>query len=35
MGFEWRSSLVRCAYRAAANHGYLYHEFGDTCLLLP
>jgi S-adenosylmethionine:tRNA ribosyltransferase-isomerase len=28
-------TLVHRAYRAAADHGYLYHEFGDTCLLLP
>jgi S-adenosylmethionine:tRNA ribosyltransferase-isomerase len=28
-------TLVNRAYRAAADHGYLYHEFGDICLLLP
>jgi S-adenosylmethionine:tRNA ribosyltransferase-isomerase len=28
-------SLVAAAYRAAAAHGYLWHEFGDSALLLP
>jgi S-adenosylmethionine:tRNA ribosyltransferase-isomerase len=27
--------LVATAYRAAAAHGYLWHEFGDSALLLP
>ena len=27
--------LVAAAYRAAAAHGYLWHEFGDSVLLLP
>lgn len=27
--------LVRAAYRAAESAGYLWHEFGDSCLLLP
>jgi S-adenosylmethionine:tRNA ribosyltransferase-isomerase len=27
--------LVRAAYRAAETSGYLSHEFGDSCLLLP
>lgn len=27
--------LVRRAYRAALAQGYLWHEFGDSCLLLP
>jgi S-adenosylmethionine:tRNA ribosyltransferase-isomerase len=27
--------LVARAYRAAAAHGYLWHEFGDSALLLP
>ena len=27
--------LVAAAYRAAAAHGYLWHEFGDSALLLP
>ncbi|TCO65876.1 S-adenosylmethionine:tRNA ribosyltransferase-isomerase [Actinocrispum wychmicini] len=27
--------LVADAYRAAAAGGYLWHEFGDSCLLLP
>ncbi|MGH3749456.1 MAG: S-adenosylmethionine:tRNA ribosyltransferase-isomerase [Micromonosporaceae bacterium] len=26
--------LVRMAYQAALEHGYLWHEFGDTNLLL-
>jgi len=27
--------LVTEAYRAAEGNGYLWHEFGDSCLLLP
>ncbi|MDQ3953684.1 MAG: S-adenosylmethionine:tRNA ribosyltransferase-isomerase [Actinomycetota bacterium] len=27
--------LVREAYQDALAHGYLWHEFGDSCLLLP
>lgn len=27
--------LVRRAYAAAVERGYLWHEFGDSCLLLP
>jgi S-adenosylmethionine:tRNA ribosyltransferase-isomerase len=27
--------LVRSAYDAATRSGYLWHEFGDSCLLLP
>jgi len=27
--------LVDAAYRAALDAGYLWHEFGDSCLLLP
>ena len=27
--------LVRAAYREAEKAGYLWHEFGDSCLLLP
>jgi S-adenosylmethionine:tRNA ribosyltransferase-isomerase len=27
--------LVGRAYRAALDRGYLWHEFGDSCLLLP
>ncbi|HKA95690.1 MAG TPA: S-adenosylmethionine:tRNA ribosyltransferase-isomerase [Streptosporangiaceae bacterium] len=27
--------LVRAAYREAEEAGYLWHEFGDSCLLLP
>ncbi|MFC0109712.1 S-adenosylmethionine:tRNA ribosyltransferase-isomerase [Kibdelosporangium aridum] len=27
--------LVDAAYEAAAREGYLWHEFGDSCLLLP
>ena len=27
--------LVRRAYDHADAHGYLWHEFGDSCLLLP
>jgi S-adenosylmethionine:tRNA ribosyltransferase-isomerase len=26
---------VGAAYREAVRHGYLWHEFGDSCLLLP
>jgi S-adenosylmethionine:tRNA ribosyltransferase-isomerase len=26
---------VSAAYREAIRHGYLWHEFGDSCLLLP
>jgi S-adenosylmethionine:tRNA ribosyltransferase-isomerase len=29
------SELVRAAYLEAAQAGYLWHEFGDSCLLLP
>lgn len=29
------TSLVRAAYQAAEQAGYLWHEFGDSCLLLP
>lgn len=28
-------ALVQRAYQAAADEGYLWHEFGDSCLLLP
>jgi S-adenosylmethionine:tRNA ribosyltransferase-isomerase len=28
-------SLVAAAYREAIKHGYLWHEFGDSALLLP
>ena len=28
-------TLVGRAYRAALDRGYLWHEFGDSCLLLP
>jgi S-adenosylmethionine:tRNA ribosyltransferase-isomerase len=28
------SDLVRRAYAAALDRGYLWHEFGDSCLLL-
>ena len=28
-------ALVRAAYEEAERHGYLWHEFGDSCLLLP
>ncbi len=28
-------ALVRRAYAAALDRGYLWHEFGDSCLLLP
>lgn len=27
--------LVQGAYEAALAHGYLWHEFGDSCLLIP
>jgi S-adenosylmethionine:tRNA ribosyltransferase-isomerase len=27
--------LVAAAYREAVTHGYLWHEFGDSALLLP
>ena len=27
--------LVRRAYAAAVERGYLWHEFGDVCVLLP
>jgi S-adenosylmethionine:tRNA ribosyltransferase-isomerase len=27
--------LVERAYAEAVAHGYLWHEFGDSCLLLP
>jgi S-adenosylmethionine:tRNA ribosyltransferase-isomerase len=27
--------LVRAAYQTAERSGYLWHEFGDSCLLLP
>ncbi len=29
------ADLVRRAYAAALDRGYLWHEFGDSCLLLP
>ena len=29
------ADLVRTAYDAALAQGYLWHEFGDSCLLLP
>ncbi len=29
------SRLVRAAYAEAERAGYLWHEFGDSCLLLP
>jgi S-adenosylmethionine:tRNA ribosyltransferase-isomerase len=29
------AELVASAYRAALDAGYLWHEFGDSCLLLP
>jgi S-adenosylmethionine:tRNA ribosyltransferase-isomerase len=29
------SGLVRAAYAQAQQAGYLWHEFGDSCLLLP
>ncbi|HET6166564.1 MAG TPA: S-adenosylmethionine:tRNA ribosyltransferase-isomerase [Marmoricola sp.] len=29
------ADLVQAAYDAALAHGYLWHEFGDSCLLLP
>jgi S-adenosylmethionine:tRNA ribosyltransferase-isomerase len=28
-------ALVATAYRQALDHGYLWHEFGDSALLLP
>ena len=28
-------SLVRAAYATALKERYLWHEFGDSCLLLP
>jgi S-adenosylmethionine:tRNA ribosyltransferase-isomerase len=28
-------NLVTTAYREAVEHGYLWHEFGDSALLLP
>jgi S-adenosylmethionine:tRNA ribosyltransferase-isomerase len=27
--------LVAAAYDAALTNNYLWHEFGDSCLLLP
>jgi S-adenosylmethionine:tRNA ribosyltransferase-isomerase len=29
------SKLVDAAYAEAEQSGYLWHEFGDSCLLLP
>lgn len=29
------AELARAAYDAASGSGYLWHEFGDSCLLLP
>jgi S-adenosylmethionine:tRNA ribosyltransferase-isomerase len=29
------TALVAAAYQAAEQAGYLWHEFGDSCLLLP
>ncbi len=29
------AELVQRAYDAAVAHRYLWHEFGDSCLLLP
>jgi S-adenosylmethionine:tRNA ribosyltransferase-isomerase len=29
------TSLVQAGYREAERAGYLWHEFGDSCLLLP
>jgi S-adenosylmethionine:tRNA ribosyltransferase-isomerase len=29
------AELVRAAYDAARSEGYLWHEFGDSALLLP
>jgi S-adenosylmethionine:tRNA ribosyltransferase-isomerase len=29
------AGLVRAAYAEAVQEGYLWHEFGDSCLLLP
>jgi S-adenosylmethionine:tRNA ribosyltransferase-isomerase len=28
-------TLVEASYREAEAAGYLWHEFGDSCLLLP
>jgi S-adenosylmethionine:tRNA ribosyltransferase-isomerase len=28
-------ALVAAAYREAIEHSYLWHEFGDSALLLP
>jgi S-adenosylmethionine:tRNA ribosyltransferase-isomerase len=28
-------ALVERAYAEAVRHGYRWHEFGDSCLLLP
>jgi len=30
-----RPDLVTTAYQEAVEHGYLWHEFGDSALLLP
>ncbi|EUA43896.1 queuosine biosynthesis family protein [Mycobacterium xenopi 4042] len=29
------AELVAAAYQEAAEHGYLWHEFGDSALFLP
>jgi S-adenosylmethionine:tRNA ribosyltransferase-isomerase len=29
------TALVQRAYDEAVRHRYLWHEFGDSCLLLP
>jgi len=29
------AGLAQAAYDAAVEHGYLWHEFGDSCLFLP
>jgi S-adenosylmethionine:tRNA ribosyltransferase-isomerase len=29
------AELLRCSYAAALDHGYLWHEFGDSHLVLP
>jgi S-adenosylmethionine:tRNA ribosyltransferase-isomerase len=29
------TDLVSAAYREAVRHGYQWHEFGDSCMLLP
>jgi len=29
------ADLVKSAYEQAMRHGYLWHEFGDSLLLLP